>query len=209
MCWEAAEGGTGVSERLIEEPDAIARIAKEALRVCHFNPDTGEDTTEHRCVVACYECLLSYSNQTQHRFLDRRVTRDFLLRLSSSTTAAVSGSRSREEQYQWLLNLTDPRSEFERRFLKYIYEKGCRLPDNAQNRPCSDIPTQPDFYYERQGIPGICIFIDGSAHDKGRRKERDKEVRSALENRGYRVIAIRFDEPLDEQINRNADVFGS
>jgi len=37
---------------------------------------------------------------------------------------------------------------------------------------------------------------------------RDQSSREALEDRGYRVIAIRFDQSLDEQVARHPDVFG-
>lgn len=106
MFWEAAEGGTGVSELLVEEPEAIARVARQALRVCHFNPDTGQEEGfgSRTCVVACYECLLSYSNQPEHCFLDRRLVRDFLLHLASSTTAVVAEGRSREEHFVTVLS---------------------------------------------------------------------------------------------------------
>lgn len=47
-------------------------------------------------------------------------------------SGGVNKSRSREEQYRYLLAQTDPNSEFERVVLKAIYEQGIKLPDSAQ-----------------------------------------------------------------------------
>ncbi|EQD48278.1 DEAD/DEAH box helicase domain-containing protein, partial [mine drainage metagenome] len=41
--YESTEGGAGVLHRLIEEPDALARVARVALELCHVDPETGED----------------------------------------------------------------------------------------------------------------------------------------------------------------------
>jgi len=38
--------------------------------------------------------------------------------------------------------------------------------------------------------------------------QRDRVVRSALEDRGYRVVVIRGDRALDEQVTIHEDVFG-
>jgi hypothetical protein len=41
ILWEAAEGGIGVRERLIEEPDAFLRLPRTALGLLHFDGATG------------------------------------------------------------------------------------------------------------------------------------------------------------------------
>jgi hypothetical protein len=200
LLWEAAEGGTGVWERLVANRTAFAEVAAEALRVCHFSA-TGDPDPQwtSRCSRACYDCLLSYSNQRQHRHLDRYVIRDYLLTLASSELVLQTAARSYDEQYQWLLERTDPMSTFERAFLQHLHERKLRLPNLTQHHPCADVPVQPDFYYERNGLPGVCVFIDGPAHLQPGQAAHDKSVREALQDRGYRVVAIRSDQPLEAQ----------
>ncbi len=73
---EAAEGGAGVLRRIQHEKDALAKAARTALEICHFDPDTGEDLggpSEHeKCARGCYTCLLTYANQGHHRQLSLR-----------------------------------------------------------------------------------------------------------------------------------------
>ncbi|HXH25580.1 MAG TPA: hypothetical protein VNI78_10045, partial [Vicinamibacterales bacterium] len=164
-----------------------------------------------QCVVGCYECLLSYSNQIDQRLIDRRLIRDHMLGLASSFVVESRG-RSRDEQYQRLRGLLDPRSPAEASFLEHLYEYGHRLPDDAQNRPEPRTAAQPDFYYERDSrAPGICVFIDGAAHDLAGQQRKDAAARSALEDAGYRVVALRFTTPPTwrEQLARLNDVFGA
>jgi hypothetical protein len=210
LLWEAAEGGTGVWERILSEPRSLAEIGREALKICHFDPDTGEEykDKEEPCGPACYDCLLSYANQTDHRYLDRFLVRDFLLQLARANILRPAGGRSYEDQYQWLRGNLDPASSLEQEFLDYLYGQKLRLPDFAQYRPESDVAVQPDFYYQRDRIPGVCIFIDGPAHDNPRQSEQDQRQRETLKERGFRVITIRYDRPLNDQIGDHPDVFG-
>jgi very-short-patch-repair endonuclease len=69
------------------------------------------------------------------------------------------------------------------------------------------IPVQPDFYFERDGIPGICIFIDGPRHEEQAQAERDRLVREALRDQGFRVVGIVSGRAIADQVSENIDIF--
>ncbi|HID23304.1 MAG TPA: DUF1998 domain-containing protein [Planctomycetaceae bacterium] len=169
--YEASEGGAGVLRRLVEEPDAMAEVAREGLRILHFDPDTGDDLApaQHR---ACYECLLSFANQLQARLLNRHRVRDFLQELTGCRVERRHGGRTRDEHYRWLRGLTDSRSELERDFVDALYRNGYRLPQDAQRR-IGLPPCIPDFFYE----PNVCVFCDGAVHDQPDQRARGEELR--------------------------------
>ena len=209
LIYEAAEGGLGVLRRLVDEPEALANVAQRALEVTHFDVETGQDQRlpedeEHGCAKACYDCLLSYQNQRHHRFIDRHAVRDLLMDLTRSHTRHQTPSRSYDEQYEWLVEQSDVRSGLEREFLGHLYETGRNLPDDAQVH-VEDVGVTPDFYYRDQAA---CVFCDGSVHDEPKRKAEDDQLRRQLKELGYRVVAIRHDQDLDEQIAGHADLFG-
>jgi len=103
LFYEAAEGGAGVLTRLVSEPDALARVAREALRIMHIalpddpraplpSVDELEDVPGANCVAGCYRCLLSYYNQPDHERIDRRdrEARAILLRLAQCRTELLA-----------------------------------------------------------------------------------------------------------------------
>ena len=209
LFWEASEGGSGVWSRLLEEPQTIAKVAREALHICHFDPASGADlVTDGKCSRACYRCLLSYSNQMDHRLLNRFLIRDFLMSLQEATSTRQAHGRNYDEQYRWLLERRDPASSLEAKFLDELYKARHRLPDKAQFRPEPQVYAESDFFYDRDGLKGIAVFVDGSPHDEPARKEKDSRERGNLEDMGYRVIVIRYDKPIQDQIKAHADVFG-
>lgn len=199
LYWEAAEGGVGVLKQLVEDPRALSSVARAALERCHFGPDGAEEA----CARACYRCLLSYTNQQDHQRLNRHLVKEALERLATSHTYRETGARSYEEHYRWLRSLTDSCSELERRFIDHLYETGRRLPDEAQ-KPLVDYLSKPDFFYE----PNVCVYCDGAVHDVPGQGARDEEMRTELRDLGYRVVVIRYDRDLEEQIRAYADVFG-
>jgi len=206
LFWEAAEGGTGTLQRLIEEPEVVQRIASQALDICHFNPDSSEEIESPaiECARACYDCLMTYRNQWDHGLLDRYRIRDLLLQLSHSNTQRTYENRTYEQHYQWLRQRTDIRSQLEKDFLDELYRQRLKLPDQAQF-DVPNYPARPDFYYEDDYI---CVFCDGSVHDQPQQKEQDERIRTDLTLKGYRMVVIRYDRPLNEQIAENAYVFG-
>ncbi|OAI40249.1 hypothetical protein AYO38_06165 [bacterium SCGC AG-212-C10] len=209
LLWESAEGGTGVSERLFDA-GSLAHVATQALRLCHFDPATGEEDTAYQgeCVAACYECLLTYSNQLEHRHIDRQLVREFLLAIASGSTEFTASNRSRDEQYAWLLAQIDPASTFERAFVDFLYRESLQLPDRAQVRPAEDVMVQADFAYDRDGRPSVCVFVDGPQHTDPQAAARDTFLRSALEAAGIEVLAITSGSPLSDQVAARPDLFG-
>lgn len=99
LLYEATEGGAGVLTRMVSEAGCFAEVAKEALKVMHFDnaklPEL-HDIEGTSCVAACYRCLMSYFNQPDHELLDRRdeAARRLLVRLASSTTKPTTTSLS-------------------------------------------------------------------------------------------------------------------
>lgn len=200
MFIEESEGGVGVLRRLIEEPDAFQRMVQAALDLCHFTTE-GLDT-KPECTAACYDCLLSFSNQREILDIDRHHIRDALLQLHHAQLQQDYNRRTYDEQVSFLLAQIDPKSELERRFLKTLQALHAQLPASAQER-IDDVHCVVDFFYD----PNICVFCDGSVHDEPHQRARDEQVRRELRAHGYRVIVIRYDRNLEEQIRSYPDVF--
>jgi len=110
LFYESAEGGAGVLRRLLDDPAAFSRVARQALEVCHFDPDSGDDRRRAEraaedCEAACYDCLMSYTNQPSHGRLDRQRIKDVLMRWARSRAEVAPGGRTREDHLAELRRL--------------------------------------------------------------------------------------------------------
>jgi very-short-patch-repair endonuclease len=191
LLYESAEGGAGVLRQLLDNPDGLAEAAREALRLCHFDPDTGVDLrrapgAKEDCEAACYDCLMSYYNQMDHELLDRQLVRDLLLELAGSTLEASPVGVDRAEHLRQLKALCE--SELEREWLDFLEENNLRLPDAAQQL-IESCQTRADFVYNDQSV---AIYVDGPDHDQPDVAAKDVQITDCLMDQGYTVIRFGY-----------------
>jgi len=207
---ESAEGGAGVLRRLVAEPDAVARVARRALEILHVDPVSGEDRghaegATERCERACYDCLLSYGNQTSHALIDRHAVVGLLLSLASSATTSGAGGLGRSAQADLLDRFTD--STLEREFLRHLRERGYRLPDRAQVH-VPEACARVDLVYDLPTGP-VAVFVDGPHHDDDRARDRDEQAQAQLEDAGWLVLRFWHDGEWQADLSRFTSVFGT
>jgi very-short-patch-repair endonuclease len=207
LFYEAAEGGAGVLRRLVEDPAALPAVVRVALELLHFDPETGNDLrrsprAKEDCVAACYDCLLSYRNQPDHRMLDRHSVHQLLMQWTRSRVSTSPRPESRADVMERLMRLTD--SALERRWLNEVDRLGLRLPSAAQERIAS-CNASADFFYADQGV---VIFVDGPPHDGAARRQDDQAKQRALEDAGYFVLRFHHAADWPAIFRANASLFG-
>jgi ATP-dependent helicase YprA (DUF1998 family) len=205
--YESAEGGAGVLRRLLDDPTAFARVARQALEICHFNPDTGEDRRKadratEDCEAACYDCLMHYANQPVHKLLDRQRIKDVLILVSRARAETSPGGNTRADHLADLKRLAG--SGLERQWLDLIEQLGLRLPSHGQHHiaTCS---TSPDFFYAEQQV---AVYIDGPPHDFPDRARRDTSQTEAMEDAGLTVVRFHHQDNWERVLARYPHVFG-
>ena len=207
LLYEASEGGAGVLRRLVEDPAVLPAVARLALEIGHFDADTGEDLGRARgaredCEAACYDCLLSYYNQRDHRLLDRKTLPGILQRWMRATVRTSPAPIPRDDQLTRLLNLCQ--SELERRWLRLVDQLQLKLPSDAQ-RLIESCRVRPDFLYRDEGA---AIFIDGPHHDAPEQRAKDNEQHDTLEDHGLTVIRFPHGDRWEPILCRYPALFG-
>jgi len=207
LIYEAAEGGLGALGRVLATPDELSRIARIALELCHFDPQTGEDRrhaphAREDCEAACYDCLLSYTNQRDHDILDRKSIKNVLMELANCQVEASPSPLSRGEHMKRLLRVVG--SDLEREWLNHLQAADCNLPSHAQRlfEACS---TRPDFIFERQKT---VIYVDGPHHDYPERAKRDLQQIECMEDAGWTVIRFTHRDDWDAILKQYRGIFG-
>ncbi len=207
LYYEASEGGAGVLRQLAEDPAALPAVARQALELLHFDPDTGADLghplgTDERCEAACYDCLLSYYNQRDHRLIDRHRVAALLLDWSRQAADVSPAPIPRPEHVERLSR--GSQTDLERRWLQLVDQRGHRLPDHAQ--AALEAPRcRPDFLY---AADAVAIFVDGPHHDAPDQRAADRALDDQLSDHG--ITAIRFHHADDWRaiLDRYPAVFG-
>jgi len=208
LFYESAEGGAGVLRRILRDPLGFPAIARKALEICHFDPDTGEDwghakNAKEVCEAACYDCLLSYSNQMLHKEIDRKLIRDTLLAYRDGSVAIAPVPLSREDHLQQLLRLCD--STLEKQWLEFLDANNLNLPSHAQQL-IPEAKTRPDFYYASHNA---AIYIDGPHHLHPDRQQRDSQQEDAMLDLGYLVLRFTAEDDWAGKTQQFRSMFGA
>ena len=202
---EQSEGGAGILRQVWSDKNAVPRLARRALEICHFDPDTGEDLAESQqveCEAACYDCLLSYENQRDHELIDRHKIKDLLLRLSNATMESSSSGKSRAQHLEDLKAVCE--SQLEKKFLDLLEQENLTLPTHGQ-KPLVALKTRPDFTYNDKGVH---IYVDGPHHDASDQQSEDAAIDDRMADAGK--LVIRFHHAADwlSVIDEHPSVFG-
>jgi len=202
LFYEASEGGAGVLRQIAEDPTVLPQLARIALEICHFHPDTLKDNGAQSCGKACYECLLDFGNQPDHRDVDRFLIRDFLAELSRAECRPSGGTGSRAERMAALRKRCD--SQLEKRWLDMVDNLMFRPPSDAQYliEACA---TKPDFFYREHNA---AIYIDGPPHDEADQIRADETITQRLMDVGYIVVRFHHKAAWNEIFRRHPDIFG-
>src|SRR5690606_21137400 len=145
---------------------------------CHTDPASLDDLQDDQiepCEAACYDCLLSYRNQTDHQLLDRLLVVPILAELRQARLAPrPTVTKALDEAIE---------SPLEGAFVEFLRSGGFRLPDRGQVY-FEAAGTRPDFVYD-----DACavIYVDGPHHDHADRQQRDRAADDAMRDLGYRV----------------------
>ena len=212
LLYEASEGGAGVLRQLVEDPDAVRTVATAALERLHFQRQADGSWVDVRrsphgrfdCEAACYDCLLSYTNQPDHDLVDRQLVVGTLQAWATATVNTSPTGESRDEHLQQLRRLCD--SNLERDFLTLLDREGLRLPDSAQER-LDEFRVRPDFIYRTSTGPHA-VYIDGPHHDYPERAERDAQQQLALELAGWAVVRFSHRDDWGQVLDDWAGLFG-
>jgi hypothetical protein len=182
-----------VLRRLVDDPDALKLAARTALRILHFDPDTGEEHDDQfpgqddRCVKACYDCLLAYGNQSVHERINRHLVKDLLLRLSKAELHTERIEPAPPPQ-------TDSDAQ-EDEFTDWLRARGYRLPDGYGEEVFG---VCPDLTYHLGNDGGAAVFFD----------DVDRAAHEVIRDEGWGVIRIGPEDNWESVVRRYPSVFG-
>jgi len=173
---DPAVGGSGFLDRAAAELNLVAARALDHL--------------EHKeCESACYRCLKNYQNQRVHEHLSwPRIMQDLEVLRARPPERLPVRPRDESNPSPWLAAYAaGVGSPLELRFLKLFGKHGLAVEKQTaiSIRPGDAPITTADFTLPNAKV---AIYIDGVAFHQGERLRRDRKLRAALRDAGWRVF---------------------
>ena len=191
VIFETEEGGTGTLKSLFDiTTDQFDKFVSNLFKVLHVESTEPFKETKDACVTACYNCLLRFRNQMEHRFINRQLLIPLLKEIvKNKILEQLTLSNDTREKLDDLKDKCD--SELERLVLEAIFNLLLPLPDSLHKTFYDkDVPiVKSDFFYEKENI---IVFVDGPIHEEKPVKESDTKKREFLESIGYSIVELDF-----------------
>lgn len=208
LFYESAEGGAGVLTRLVSDSNALSRIAKRAIEICHYELEADGElrNTSEECEAGCYRCLLSYYNQMDHQDIDRQLPELLELLKGLANASVQSGNQGKTHSQQTDHLETMAGSTLEKAFIEHLKKYHHHLPDDAQV-VIDQFNTRPDFVYKAHSC---VVYIDGPHHENPNQIKIDRELTKQLEAAGLTVVRFSKEQSSwPEKLAQYPDIFGA
>ena len=122
---------------------------------------TGAPRAREDCEAACYDCLLTYANQSDHPLLDRHSIRDVLLLLAGGAEVEVApAALPRHDHLEQLARAATPSSSGASS--TFLEEHGLELPDRTPRSARRGARRAARLRLRRHRA---VVFVDGPHHD--------------------------------------------
>jgi hypothetical protein len=189
LFFEASEGGAGVLSQIAGNDKAISDIAKKALEIMHYKPDLCNELTvkeiastdaDAPCETGCYHCLLSYQNQTDHQFINRKdpdTLRILIALINGTRKTSVKTSDSFNNQSSSFLHLLETLGYPSKEYKRKVLHNGTEIPlYNASRRLCLffTAPEEKIISYLKEKV--LLVIILGNNPDDWEEKIRHNKT---------------------------------
>ena len=189
LIYDPMPGGSGLLDQMRDRWPEVVAAAKGIVADCLS-----------LCQSACVDCLLNFRNSYYHRHLNRHTasdrleewgdrldfTHDIPSRLPAPAAVEIPTNGAELTLRAMLVNAG-------------LHGYQPQRPIDL-GRPLGS--TTPDFFYEprNDSYEGLCIYLDGMSghlHRRPETREKDRDIREGLRNRGYEVVEIQFGQLSD------------
>lgn len=192
LLYDPMPGGSGLLEQIRAR---FSEVVDAAITICGGCPA--------QCERACVDCLQTFRNAFYLKHLDRKLA---VKRLEEATGKLELSHAIPPDLPKTERSPSDrPTNPAEDKLRRLLQRAGFPEPEwqKAIDLGRSFGTTRPDCFYESpdEDYRGICIYLDGLSegiHGNPERQQRDRQIRTELENRDYAVRKITATE-LDER----------